>query len=366
MEFRKVRAAAAQVEPVWLDAAASLEKAIGVIEDAARRGVELIVFPEVFIPGYPWWIWHGPFYYGKRFVSEYHANSIERDGKEIRRLARAARENHIIVVMGFSEYDRGSLYISQAIFSEHGELVGVRRKLKPTHVERSIFGDGSGVDLQVHQLSIGRLSALSCWEHIQPLSKYALIGMGAQVHAASFPNQSSYERIAYSFGSEVANVLNQAFALEGQLFVVEAHNPMTESGAEFFLHDQATREHLLSGGGCSRIWAPNGQSLVPPLVPDEEGLLIGELDFVEIENARAGADPAGHYSRPDIFQLHINRTPPRHIVEYWHSDAPQVRGGVHQFNGIPTTPVVDLLSQVTPQLTGTQPAAADQPKDAPR
>jgi aliphatic nitrilase len=335
--FRQTRVAIAQIEPVWLDAAATLDKAIAAIGDAADQGAELVAFPEVCIPGYPWWIWHGPLSYASRFVTRYQENSIRRDGPEMVRLARAARDNRIVVVMGFSEYDRGSLYMSQATFSEHGELVSVRRKLKPTHVERAIYGDGTGADLQVHALSVGRVGALNCWEHFQPLTKYALFSMGEEIHVASWPNMSNYTDLALTFGPEVTHAINMSYAVEGQTFVLEAHNTMTQSGVDYFLHDEATRENLRVGGGISRIWGPNGESLGEPLAEDEEGLLVADLDFELIAAAKAAADPVGHYSRSDIFQLHINRTPTRHVVEYWHGDAPTTTRGEHQHNGIPTS-----------------------------
>lgn len=342
MPFKIVRAAVAQAEPVWLDAKATTEKAISLIEGAAGQGAQIIAFGEVFIPGYPWWIWHGNLGYAVKFVSNYHANSIARDGDELRQIARAARDNRIVVVMGFSEYDRGSLYMSQATFSETGELVSVRRKLKPTHVERSIYGDGTGADLQVHNLGVGRVGALNCWEHFQPLSKYTMFSMGEQIHVASWPNMSNYTELAHTFGPVVTNAVNLTYAVEGQCFVLEAHNVMSQAGADFFAHDEESRKNLTAGGGCSKIWSPNGISLGNELSLNEEGLLIADLDFEEIETAKAAADAVGHYSRSDIFQLHINRTPVQHVVEY-RTDGKPIEGDSHQLNGIPTTVLRNLL-----------------------
>ncbi|MGP3534047.1 carbon-nitrogen hydrolase family protein [Microbacterium sp. RD1] len=356
MAFPIIRAAVAQLEPVWFDANATIDKSIEWMEKASREGVQLLAFPEVFIPGYPWWIWHGPLGYQSKFVAPYHENSIERNGPELKRLARAAREHRIAIVMGFSEYDRGSLYMSQATINEFGELVSVRRKLKPTHVERSVYGDGMGVDLQVHQLSFARVGALNCWEHFQPLTKYTMYSMGEQIHVASWPNMTNYTSLAHSFGPEVTHAINLSYAVEGQSFVLEAHNTISQAGVDLYAYDELSAQHLLAGGGYSRIWGPNGNSVATPLDEHEEGLLIGDLDFAEIEGARGGADAVGHYSRPDIFQLHVNRTPARHVVEYWTHSAPAERGGVHQLNGIPTTPYRDLIVDIdgddahTPEL----------------
>lgn len=346
MTSNTVKAAVAQLEPVWLDKDASIDKAIEWIQKASAKGVRIIAFPEVFIPGYPAWIWQGGFGFGQKFRNSYQKNSITRDGPEVRRIATAARENNIVVVMGFSEYDRGSLYMSQATFDESGALISVRRKLKPTHVERSIYGDGTGADLQVHQMSVGRVGALNCWEHLQPLSKYALFSMGEQIHVASWPNMS-HARKAESFSPEVTNAANRTYAVEGQVFVLESHNVISQAGVDLFTEEGVDKETFDVGGGCSRIWGPNGESLGEPLGMEEEGLLVADLDFDLIEGAKGGHDAVGHYSRPDIFQLHINRTPARHVVEYWHGADPETGLKMeHQLNGIPTRPVRNLLSQV--------------------
>ena len=343
MSFKTTRAAVVQAEPVWLNAGKSTEKAISLIEEASKQNIELLAFPETFIPGYPWWIWHGPLSYGIGFVSRYHANSITRTGPEIRMIAEAAQKNRVTVVVGFSEYDRGSLYMSQATITETGRLVSVRRKLKPTHVERSVFGDGCGVDLQVHDLSVGRLGALNCWEHFQPLSKYAMYSMGEQIHVASWPNMSNYTALAPSFGPEVTNAVNLSYAVEGQVFNLEAHNTISDEGLELFCHDTTSERFLRPGGGCSRIWGPDGASLGTPLGLEEEGLVIADLDFEAIEFARSAADPVGHYSRPDIFQVHLNRAPARHLVEVFEPGAPSSPVGTHNVNGVPTSALADLL-----------------------
>ncbi|MGV9869116.1 carbon-nitrogen hydrolase family protein [Rhodococcus koreensis] len=343
MSFKKTRAAVVQAEPVWLDARKSTEKAISLIEEASKQNVELLAFPETFIPGYPWWIWHGPLSYGIGFVSRYHANSISRTGPEIRMIAAAARKHRVNVVVGFSEYDRGSLYMSQATITDTGQLIAVRRKLKPTHVERSVFGDGCGVDLQVHDLPIGRVGALNCWEHFQPLSKYAMYSMGEQIHVASWPNMSNYTELAPSFGPEVTNAVNLSYAVEGQVFNLESHNTISEEGLALFCHDATSERFLRAGGGCSRIWGPDGASLGTPLGLEEEGLLIADLDFENIELARSAADPVGHYSRPDVFQVHLNRAPARHLVEVFDGEAPARPSGTHTVNGVPTSEPADLL-----------------------
>ena len=141
----KFKAATVQAEPIWFDAAATVEKSIALIQEAARNNAEIIAFPEVFIPGYPYHIWlDSPFAGMGKFAVRYHEQSLPIDSPLIVRLRDAARTNKISVVMGFSERDGGTLYMSQIIINEQGNIVAHRRKLKPTHVERTVFGEGDG------------------------------------------------------------------------------------------------------------------------------------------------------------------------------------------------------------------------------
>jgi len=311
----KFLAAAVQHSSVLLDLAGGVEKTIDIIDNAGRSGVELLVFPETWIPGYPYWAWLGPPAWGMQFVQAYHNNSMTRDGEEMRKIAAAAARNKMHVVLGYSERVGGTLYLAQSIFGPTGEIVAHRRKLRPTHVERSIFGDADGSNLAVHDTAIGRLGALCCWEHLQPLSKYALYSMNEQVHAASWPTLSLYEGKAYALGAEANMAATTTYALEGQCFVVAATSVMTPELWQIMGLSEEQQNLIPLGGGSSAIFGPDGQQLSEFLRPDEEGLVIAEVDLDMIALAKTAADPAGHYARPDVTRLLLN-TNPSSPVEY--------------------------------------------------
>ncbi len=304
-----VRAAAVQAEPVWLDADATTDKVVALIEEAARNDADLVAFPETFIPGYPWWIWLGSPAWGMQFVALYHANSPTRDGSHMSAIREAAAANEIHVVVGYSERAGGSLYMGQAIIDDTGDLVAARRKLKPTHVERTVFGEGDGSDLQVHDLELGKLGALCCWEHLQPLTKYAMYSMGEQVHVASWPSFSVYRGAAYALGPELNMAASQMYAAEGQVFVVAPCAIVGPTGLELFCDTPDKAQLLLEGGGFARIFGPDGSPLGEPIPEDQEGIVYADLDLSMISVAKSAADPVGHYSRPDVTRLLLNRTP---------------------------------------------------------
>jgi nitrilase len=257
-----------------------------------------------------------------QFVGRYHENSIVVGDEHFMRLAKAAADHRITVVLAASERDKGSLYMAQFVFGPDGATVSTRRKLKPTHVERALFGEGDGSDIAVNEVEgIGVLGALNCWEHLQPLTKYAMYGLGEQVHVASWPSFCLYRGGAYALGQEVNMAASQVYAVEGGCFVLAATTVTGQAGLDLFAETDEQRALLGNGGGgSSRIYAPDGRMLTEPIPEDEEGIVYAEIDLSQIALAKMAADPAGHYSRADVTRLIVDRTA-RRPVEYINADA---------------------------------------------
>lgn len=307
--FPRFKAAVVQAAPVWLDREATCEKACGLIAAAADEGAQLVAFPEAWLPGFPWWIFLGTPAWGNSFFAELFANSVEIPSSTTERLCRAAKEAELYVVMGLDERSGGSLYCTQLFIDREGRILGRHRKLKPTHVERSVWGQGDGSDLRVFDTPLGKIGGLNCWEHMQPLTRYAMYSFGEQIHVASWPAFSLYRKYAYALG-EVANVgATRQYALEGSCFALMAVSLVSKEMVDR-LADTAERADLIEvGGGASQIFAPDGSTIGGPPRPDEEAIVTAEIDLCEIARAKNFADPAGHYARPDIFRLVLNRNP---------------------------------------------------------
>jgi len=304
----KYKVAVVQAAPAFLDLDAGIDKTIGFIKEAAAAGAKLIAFPETWLPGYPWHIWLGSPAWAimRGFVSRYFDNSLSYDSLGADRLRDAARDNGITVVLGLSERDGGSLYIAQWIIGPDGETIAQRRKLKPTHVERTVYGEGDGSGLAVHETELGRIGALCCWEHLQPLSKYAMYAQNEQVHVAAWPSFSLYDPFAHALGAEVNNAASKIYAVEGSCFVLAPCATVSQAMIDELCDSPDKHMLLHAGGGHSVIYGPDGMLLSEKLPPDAEGLLYADIDLGTISVAKAAADPAGHYSRPDVTRLLLN------------------------------------------------------------
>ncbi len=304
-----LKVAAVQAAPVFLDLDATVEKAISLIDEAGRQGAGLLAFPETWVPGYPWWIWLGSPAWGMQFVGRYHDNSLQADSPQERAIREAVKRNRLHLVLGASEKSGGSLYLAQWIYGPDGEVIARRRKLKPTHVERTVFGESDGSHIKVHDTAIGKLGALCCWEHLQPLVKYAMYSQNEQIHVASWPSFSLYRGAAYALGPELNTAASQMYAAEGQCFVIASCATVSPEMIEMLCDSEDKKQLLLSGGGFAGIFGPDGSPLAQPLGENEEGLITADIDLAMIAYAKSAADPVGHYSRPDVFRLMFNANP---------------------------------------------------------
>nr|AAR97426.1 nitrilase [uncultured organism] len=305
----KYKVAAVQAAPVWLDLDATVDKCIRLIQEAADKGCKLIAFPETFIPGYPWHIWMGApaWAIGRGFVQRYFDNSLSYDSPQAEKLRQAVKAAGITASLGLSERSGGSLYIAQWLIGPDGETISQRRKLRPTHSERTVFGDGDGSDLKVHDTPLGRVGELACWENILSLNKYAMFSQHEQVHIAAWPSFSTYEPFAHALGWEVNNAVSKVYAVEGGCFVVAPCAIISKEMVDELCDtpDKHTLTHV--GGGHAVIYGPDGAPLADKLPEDAEGLLIAEIDLGMIGVAKNAMDPVGHYSRPDVHRLLLNR-----------------------------------------------------------
>lgn len=308
----RYKVAAVQAAPVWLDLDGSVDKAIALIDEAAEKGCKLIAFPETFIPGYPWYIWLGSpaWQIGRGFVQRYFDNSLAYDSPQADRIRKAVQRAGITVVLGLSERSGGSLYMGQWLIGPDGETIAARRKLRPTHVERSVFGEGDGSHIAVHALEdLGRVGALCCWEHLQPLNKAAMFSQDEQVHVGAWPSFSCYEPFAHALGAEVNNAVSQVYAVEGSCYFIGPCATISQAMIDEMVDTEDKKMLVHAGGGHAVIYGPDGRALVPKMPEDLEGLLIAEIDLAAIGVAKNAADPGGHYSRPDVLRLLFNNKP---------------------------------------------------------
>lgn len=312
---KNIKVAAVQASPVFLNLDATVDKAIRIIAEAAENGAEMIVFPEAFFPGYPYWIWLGDPGYGMPFYLRLRENSITVPGSAISKLSEAARKYKIYVCASGTEKDRGSLYLTQFWFDNAGNLLGKHRKLRPTGVERTIWAEGDGSMMPVFDTEIGRIGGLQCWEHMMPANMIVMDAQNEQIHAASWPAFAWDETSVHHFDTCHAAVKYYSIAT-GTFVVMSSETLSQEAIDEMCGDDEYKRGIYKKGYGAgARVYNPSGKLISSPDIPhDEEGIAYAEINLDEIEMAKYHMDCAGHYSKPNVVRVLFNQNPQEEVT----------------------------------------------------
>ena len=307
MKENLLKVALAQISPVWLNKKATLKKIEDVLLEASSKKAELVIFGEALLPGYPFWLaltdgaaWDLKI--NKEIHAHYVRNAIQIEAGELDSICHLARENNLAIYLGIMERakDRGghSIYCSLVYINALGEIKSVHRKLQPTYDERLTWAQGDGNGLQVHPLKQFTVGGLNCWENWMPLPRAALYGQGENLHIAVWP------------GNEVNTIeITRFIARESRSFVISVSSVMKKQDFPKdtpYLKEILERAPDVLGNGGSCIAGPDGEWILEPVV-NKEGLIYQTIDFNRVYEERQNFDPSGHYSRPDVTKLYVNR-----------------------------------------------------------
>jgi nitrilase len=318
----KVRVAAVQIAPDLETSGGTVSKVLAALAEAADKGARLVVFPETFVPWYPHFSFVlPPVMTGAEHIRLYE-NAVVVPGPVVDTVAAQAKRHGVVVVLGVNERDHGSLYNTQLVFDADGQLLLKRRKITPTFHERMIWGQGDGAGLKVVDTAVGRVGALACWEHYNPLARYALMAQHEEIHVAQFPGSM----VGPIFAEQI-EVTIRHHALESGCFVVNATGWLTEEQIAKISPDEKLRK-ALRGGCMTAIVSPEGSHVVPPLTQGE-GILIADLDMGLIVKRKRMMDSVGHYARPELLKLVLDSRP-AHPMEMASPELAVVREAVNE------------------------------------
>jgi len=300
-----IKVAISQKPPVLLDLEASINQAVETINQVAKEGAQLIVFPEAFLPGYPTWIWRlrpgGDIALGNTIHTKLRNNSVNIANGDLDRVCEAAAKNNIVVVIGMNEIDSEfsgtTLFNTVVVIDSNGSILNRHRKLMPTNPERMVWGFGDASGLRVVDTPVGRIGCLLCWESYMPLARYGLFAQDIDIYIAPTWDSgdtwiASMNHIAREGGCWV---LSTATAMQG--------NDIPESFPE---RDRLFKDDEWINQGDAVVVKPFGGVVAGPL-HKEKGVLFADIDLDAARDSRKALDVAGHYNRPDIFHLEIDR-----------------------------------------------------------
>ncbi len=302
-----------QKPPVFLDKQKTIDLAVATVEETANNGAELVIFSEAFIPGYPTWIWRlrpgGDWNLSEELHARLLNNAVVMESNDLVPLYEAAKKHNVTIVCGIEERDsklsQSTIYNTVIVIGADGTLLNKHRKLMPTNPERMVWGFGDASGLKVVDTPVGRVGTLLCWENYMPLARYALYSQGVEIYIAP----------TYDSGDGWIGSL-QHIAREGCCWVVGCGNLMKGSDIPA---DFPEREMLYPDAdewvnpGDSVVIAPGGEIIAGPM-REEAGTLYCDVDRKKASIAKRTLDVTGHYSRPDIFQLHVNTQPQSPVV----------------------------------------------------
>ncbi len=299
--------ALAQLAPVWLDKRATLKKITAAIQEAAGQHARLVCFGETLLPGYPFWpdLTDGARFNSstqKDIFAHYLAEAVSIEAGDLQPVCDLAKQHHIAVYLGCAERPadraRHSMYCSLVYIDQSGIIQSVHRKLMPTYEERLVWSIGDGNGLRTHELGPFTVGGLNCWENWMPMARASLYAQGENLHVATWPGN-------------VRNTtdLTRHIALENRMYVLSVSGLMRRSDIpdtvpHHALIRQAAPDCMANGGSC--LAAPDGSWVIEP-IENEEAIRTATIDLNEVRKERQNFDPSGHYARPDVFALHVNR-----------------------------------------------------------
>lgn len=302
-----LKIALAQISPIWLNRAETLDKVMDYVSQGTENKAQLIVFGEAILPGYPFWLdrMNGSLF-NSQVQKEIHAHYMNQaiciEEGHLNKLCKLSKQKNVAIYIGTIErpLDRGghSLYCSMIYIDQNGDIKSVHRKLMPTYEERLSWSQGDGHGLVTHKLTPFTVGGLNCWENWMPLVRAAMYAQGEDLHVSIWPgNKRNTEKLIPMIAQESRSYVVGVSGLFGQQDIPDDFPYADEMR-------KATKDTLADGGSC--IAAPDGSWVVEP-VTDGEKLIIAELDHRKVREERQNFDPSGHYSRPDVLSLNVNR-----------------------------------------------------------